>query len=98
MSDLVLEDVCEIVGHTQKFPPHERKFMRNVFTESVGDLGQCVDGAEAYPLRGEECIVLTVLESSNSNADGSSSGASNAKQSFGAAAMGVAAAIVGAVL
>lgn len=61
-TDLVLQDVCDMVGHTQQLIPHERKLMRNVFTEPVGDLGQCVLGADAYPWRGVECMSLPVVQ------------------------------------
>lgn len=60
-----------MVGHIQKFPPHERKLMRNVFTEPVGDLGQCVNGEEAYPMRGDKCISLPVIELGNSGSTSS---------------------------
>lgn len=33
--------------------------MRNVFTDPIGDLGQCEDYTNAYPFRADDCVHLT---------------------------------------
>ncbi len=35
--------------------------MRNVFTEAIGDLGQCEDPSIGFEIRAEECEDLVVL-------------------------------------
>lgn len=60
-ADVVLEDMCTIVGAGHPLFPHKRVFFRNVFQEDVGDLGQCVDPAIGYFRRDDACTELAVL-------------------------------------
>jgi iron complex transport system substrate-binding protein len=53
----VLDDFCTIVGTTSIFD-RERVFFRNVFTESTGAMGECVDPGESLILNDNtNCIV-----------------------------------------
>lgn len=55
--DTVLLDACQVVGRNVKtFPPHQRKWLRNVFTESPGTLGVCTDVDEPFESRHTECV------------------------------------------
>ncbi len=75
-SDVVLQDFCNIVGRQNlDVPtPHQRAWFRNVFTEPVGTVGQCVDPTEPLVPRATECVALpaTYCESNGADApDGS---------------------------
>mmetsp|Transcript_12709 Transcript_12709/g.19585 ORF Transcript_12709/g.19585 Transcript_12709/m.19585 type:complete len:96 (-) Transcript_12709:2192-2479(-) len=49
--------MCQVVGRdVQTFPPHERMWLRNVFTESPGSLGVCTDADELFEPRHVECV------------------------------------------
>jgi len=80
--DLVLEDLCNIVGATHELLPHKRAFLRNVFTEDVGDLGQCEDPSVGFEIRSEACIALPVLLEARSSASVSSAAAAFAMVSL----------------
>ena len=55
--DIVLLDVCQVVGRkVETFPPHQRMWLRNVFTESPGTLGVCTDAKELFETRHMECV------------------------------------------
>ena len=55
--DIVLLDMCQVVGRNiQTFPPHQRMWLRNVFTESPGTLGVCTDAEEEFEPRHRECV------------------------------------------
>ena len=55
--DIVLLDMCQVVGrNVQTFPPHQRMWLRNVFTESPGTLGVCTDPEEDFEPRHMECV------------------------------------------
>ena len=58
--------MCDVVGHMRTVPGHTRKLLRNVFTDPVGDLGQCKEGDQAYPYRADPCLVLEVSDESAS--------------------------------
>lgn len=60
-SDIVLEDFCNIVGASHPLLPHQRGFLRNVFDEEVGDLGQCQDRSVGYEMRAEDCVSVVEL-------------------------------------
>jgi hypothetical protein len=74
-----LEDFCNILGAGHHLLPHKRQFMRNVFTESVGDLGQCENPSVGFEIRAEECEDIVVLLGDSSALLGESSGIDNAK-------------------
>jgi len=59
--DLVLEDVCTIVGASHPLIPHTTAFLRDVFTEETGDLGECVDPSLGFDIRADDCVRLPVL-------------------------------------
>jgi len=77
--DVVALDFCDLVGNADpnQFPPHQRRWFRNVFTEPVGSPGTCdVDGGALYAPyvpQGADCIPLVLDDNGNINADGSSS-------------------------
>jgi iron complex transport system substrate-binding protein len=53
----VLDDFCTIVGTTSIFD-RERVFFRNVFTESTGAMGECIDPGQSLILNDNtNCIV-----------------------------------------
>lgn len=55
--DVVLLDACQVLGrNVETFPPHQRKWLRNVFTESPGTLGVCTDADEPFEARHTECV------------------------------------------
>ena len=59
--DVVGLDFCDAVGHTSATGPvHERRWLRNVFTEPIGSLPTCdVEGGEVsqpYVPPGQECV------------------------------------------
>eukprot|EP00429_Kryptoperidinium_foliaceum_P031873 CAMPEP_0176143894 /NCGR_PEP_ID=MMETSP0120_2-20121206/73246_1 /TAXON_ID=160619 /ORGANISM="Kryptoperidinium foliaceum, Strain CCMP 1326" /LENGTH=448 /DNA_ID=CAMNT_0017480225 /DNA_START=18 /DNA_END=1364 /DNA_ORIENTATION=- len=58
--DVVLQDFCNVVGRENlSVPtPHERSWFRNVFTESVGSLGQCEDPEAPLVPKASECFAL----------------------------------------
>jgi hypothetical protein len=58
--DVVLQDFCAIVGKENKNAPviHERAYFRNVYTEAVGSLGQCVDTSAPLITKGTACVAL----------------------------------------
>lgn len=59
-TDVVLQDFCQIVGNENGASPvpHQRTWFRNVYTESVGQLGQCEDTSGALITRGTECTAV----------------------------------------
>lgn len=59
--DLVLEDMCNLVGAGHPLLPHQRGFLRNVFEEEVGSLGTCPDLDQEFVFRAEECISVVEL-------------------------------------
>lgn len=61
--DLVLEDMCNIVGAGHSLLPHKRGFLRNVFDEEVGSLGECTNEGEDFVFRAEECFTIVELSS-----------------------------------
>lgn len=63
--DLVLEDFCQVVGAEHALIPHKRAFLRNVFDEPTGDIGECTAEleAEGFNLRSDVCVdLLDALE------------------------------------
>lgn len=76
--------MCLIVGATHPLVPHERIFLRNVFDEPVGDLGNCTDPSIGFTLRADQCRDLegvlqaadTAQTTAGSSSSGSASGAS----------------------
>lgn len=87
-SDVVLQDFCNVVGHENLVVPnpHERAWLRNVFTEPVGSLGQCEDPAAPLATKATECVALptafcdgvNVSTGSNNGAGGSSASTASA--------------------
>ena len=58
---MVLEDLCNTLGATHDLLPHKRGFLRNVFAEDIGDLGECLDPSVGFEIRAQECQDLGVL-------------------------------------
>jgi iron complex transport system substrate-binding protein len=56
----VLDDFCSIVGTTSIFD-RERVFFRNVFTESTGVMGECVDPGESQILNDNTNCIPDVI-------------------------------------
>ena len=78
MVDVVLQDFCNIVGRDESASlsissAHQRAWFRNVFTEPVGDVGQCKDVNSPLVPQATECMVLpsTVCEGSTTPTDDS---------------------------
>jgi iron complex transport system substrate-binding protein len=62
----VLDDFCTIVGTTSVFD-RKREFFRNVFTEPIGVMGQCVDPDASLILNDSTtCIVNKISEDDGS--------------------------------
>jgi hypothetical protein len=70
-------DMCDVVGHTNKNgPAHERRWLRNIFTDPIGQLEECRipdELSEPYIPGGADCVRLEVQDSES----GSSSGSAN---------------------
>jgi hypothetical protein len=66
--------MCMIVGAMHPLIPHDRIFLRNVFDEPVGDLGECTDPSIGFTLRADQCEdlggVLQAVERTTSGASG----------------------------
>jgi len=58
--------MCTIVGAGPTLPPHKRVFLRNVFNEEIGDLGQCEDPTIGYVRRDNACIDLVAMNGGSS--------------------------------
>ena len=61
-TDLVLEDFCQVVGAENALIPHQRAFLRNVFDEPTGDIGDCTAELESkgFLVRSDVCIDLAL--------------------------------------
>jgi len=57
--DVVLEDMCEVVGTSTQTNLHKRKWLRNVFTEPFGELGPCEDVEAPLKTQANECVLLS---------------------------------------
>ena len=64
--DVVLEDICSIISGTGF--PHQREFFRNVFTEEVGSVAECVDEKSSFTLKADECVKIGEESESTSSA------------------------------
>jgi iron complex transport system substrate-binding protein len=75
--DVVGLDMCDVVGHTNKNgPAHDRRWLRNIFTDPIGQLEECRipdELSEPYIPGGADCVRLEVQDSES----GSSSGSAN---------------------
>jgi hypothetical protein len=63
-----LEDFCQVVGANHALIPHKRAFLRNVFEEEVGNIGECNAEleSEGFILRSDVCVdIVEVLKESN---------------------------------
>lgn len=54
-SDVVLQDVCQIVGTEIQFPPHTPVWFRNIYGGVIGGLGQCEDPAAPLVTKATTC-------------------------------------------
>mmetsp|Transcript_33803 Transcript_33803/g.81964 ORF Transcript_33803/g.81964 Transcript_33803/m.81964 type:complete len:105 (+) Transcript_33803:248-562(+) len=54
--DVVLEDICSIISGTGF--PHQREFFRNVFTEEIGSVAECVAGNPSFTLKADQCVKI----------------------------------------
>jgi hypothetical protein len=65
-----------ILGAMHPLIPHDRIFLRNVFDDPVGDLGECTDPSIGFTLRADQCedlgAVLQAVERTTSSACGAS--------------------------
>mmetsp|Transcript_8175 Transcript_8175/g.13886 ORF Transcript_8175/g.13886 Transcript_8175/m.13886 type:complete len:489 (+) Transcript_8175:127-1593(+) len=69
--DIVLLDMCQVVGRNlETFPPHQRMWLRNVFTESPRTLGVCTDVDELFEPRHMECVRNDEAVNTDSDAPG----------------------------
>jgi len=72
VSDVVLEDFCDIANRTTDIIPHKRHYMRNVFTESIGQMGldpTCTDPNAPMVSRATACSLMAEEISITSEAD-----------------------------
>lgn len=78
--DVVLQDMCEVVGTLPEGQIHKRKWFRNVLNEPIGELGICTDVEAPLETQATECTLLgskkgVAVETIEADKD-SSSGAS----------------------
>jgi hypothetical protein len=74
--DVVGLDVCDVVGHTNKNgPAHERRWLRNIFTDPIGQLEECRipdELSEPYIPGGADCVRLEFEVEDGEGGSGSS--------------------------
>jgi hypothetical protein len=68
LTDVVLQDFCSVVGTESESSPHVRSWFRHVYTESVGDLGQCTDVDAPLVTQGSMCTAITADQDDGSSA------------------------------
>jgi hypothetical protein len=77
--DVVGLDMCDVVGHANKNgPAHDRRWLRNIFTDPIGQLEDCRipdELSEPYIPGGADCLPLEVEDEDGE--DESGSGAAN---------------------
>lgn len=56
--DVVLQDFCSVVGTENELVPYTRSWIRHVYTEPVGDLGQCTDVDAPLVTNGVTCVAI----------------------------------------
>ena len=73
--DVVLEDMCKVVDTSPPGNMHKRKWLRNVFTEPLGELGVCTEEDKDKPLQTQAtaCTLLDTTENTDINIDESDS-------------------------
>jgi hypothetical protein len=62
LSDVVLQDFCSVVGTENELTPHKRTWIRDVYAEPVGDLGQCTDVDAPLVTKANECVALPAIQ------------------------------------
>merc|ERR1712157_339116 len=70
--DVVLEDICTVANKTTDVKPHSRHYLRNVFTEEVGQMGLsdvCEDYDAPLVSRADECQIVPKITTSTATDD-----------------------------
>jgi len=59
--DVILQDFCTVVGHENldATVPHVRSWLRNVYTEAMGSLGECEDPSAPLVPKSSECFPVS---------------------------------------
>jgi hypothetical protein len=68
LPDVVLQDFCSVVGTENELIPHVRSWIRHVYTEPMGDLGQCTDVDAPLVTNGNTCVALPAIQQEGSSA------------------------------
>lgn len=68
LSDVVLQDFCSVVGTENELTPHTRSWIRHVYGDPVGDLGQCTDVDAPLVTKANTCVALPAIQKGSSAA------------------------------